>query len=201
MSLQHDLGEVEAVIAVKQRELTGTQQRKHTLLLKLEAANQESESVSKQIHSIRNQRVAEDDSDEEFMGGRASIHNDLNSKMTFLDQRKRGLLQDLNNLVDERQHELEEYEQLEAQSMLEEDIKVKEKRIGILERTVEQLQNQQMQMHNSEYMKLGQSMQVSRVSNPSFFMDENPILMDMQEQFNKERDLLNELQNKIRETA
>lgn len=120
---------------MKERELKAVADRRDMLSKDLEEARVEQENMMREIVSAKKQ----EESDDSFDIVDVVPRRDLHKRLSFLDVRKRNLLHDLNALVDQQQ--LKEPKQYDNQAMLEDEIKSKEKRIGILEQTIAQLQS------------------------------------------------------------
>ncbi|CAK70542.1 unnamed protein product (macronuclear) [Paramecium tetraurelia] len=198
---------MEAVLQLKEKELKQLQKKKENLIDELERINNDVNEAQKQLTTKRKKQRslgAEPQQQDEDM------EEDIQDKITSLNSRNNNLKDDLQKLVEQSPDTTEkkaEEEQVNkgipvsvsqfAQDKIQQALQDRDKKIEILEMTIQTLQQQQQEKNS-----IIPSMFQSKMSmQPSFFLDDDPILLELQEKFTKESELLKDLQNKIKQTA
>ncbi|CAD8126179.1 unnamed protein product [Paramecium sonneborni] len=185
--LDDDTKMLEAVIQLKEKELKQYQEKKEILKKDLELTNLQVVEVKKQLNNNKKkqQKSTIIDSNE------VEVYEDLLSQqISSLNSRNLNLKDDLQKLVSSQSQPIfQNVQQIEGtKTQLEElqsTIKEKDKKLDILEQQLQQL-----------------SMQQSRVTiQPSFYFDDDPVLLQLQDKFTKESEMLDDLQSKLKKTA
>ncbi|CAD8210666.1 unnamed protein product [Paramecium pentaurelia] len=183
--LDEDAKMLEAVIQLKEKELKQYQEKKETLKKDLEATNLQVVEVKKQLNKKKQQKSIIIDPNE------VEVYEEtLSQQISCLNTKNLNLKDDLQKLVQSQSQPIfQTMQQMEGtKTQLEElqlTIKEKDKKLDLLEQQLQQL-----------------SMHQSRVTiQPSFYFDDDPLLLELQDKFTKESEMLDDLQQKLKRTA
>ncbi|CAD8147259.1 unnamed protein product [Paramecium octaurelia] len=196
---------MEAVLQLKEKELKQLQKKKENLIDELEKINNDVIEAQKQFATKRKkQRSLEPQQQDEDM------EEDIQDKITSLNSRNNNLKDDLQKLVEQSPDTTEKKAEEQQVSKgipasvsqfdtnkFQQTLQDRNKKIEILEMTIQTLQQQQQERNSMIPSMLQSKMSMQ----PSFFMDDDPLLLELQDKFTKESELLKDLQNKIKSTA
>ncbi|CAD8051690.1 unnamed protein product [Paramecium sonneborni] len=192
---------MEAVLQLKQKELKQIQYKKENFTKELDQITQEIFDLKKEIALRRKYQQQQNKVD--LNQNDDDLEDEIQGKLINLNTKNNDLKDDLQKLVElspipqeQKQNDgsaqVSQFNDQQAQIL----IKDKDKRIEILELTIQTLR-QQNQEKNSMIPSL-----VSKITQQqSFFLEDDPILVELQDKFTKESQLLQDLQNKLRKTA
>ncbi|CAK68475.1 unnamed protein product (macronuclear) [Paramecium tetraurelia] len=183
--LDDDAKMLEAVIQLKEKELKQYQDKKETLKKELDIANFQVVEVKKQLNKKKQQKPIEADNNE------VEVYEDaLSQQISCLNTKNLNLKDDLQRLVQSQSQPIfQTMQQIEGtKTQLEElqlTIREKDKKLDILEQ-----QLQQLSMHQSKV-----------TIQSGFYFDDEPLLLELQDKFTKESEMLDDLQQKLKRTA
>ncbi|CAD8204173.1 unnamed protein product [Paramecium pentaurelia] len=183
--LDDDTKMLEAVIQLKEKELKQYQEKKETLKKDLETTNLQVVEVKKLLNKKKQQRSIIVDPNEVELDEDA-----LTQQISCLNSKNLNLKDDLQKLVQSQSQPIFQIIQQNegTKTQLEElqlTIKEKDKKLDLLEQQLSQLS-----MHQSKM-----------TIQPSFYFDDDPLLLELLDKFTKESEMLNDLQQKLKRTA
>ncbi|CAK55593.1 unnamed protein product (macronuclear) [Paramecium tetraurelia] len=192
---------MEAVLTLKQKELKQIQQKKENFTKELDQITQEIFDLKKEIALRRKYQQQQNRVD--LNQNEDDLEDEIQGKLNVLNTKNNDLKDDLQKLVElspvpqeQKQNDdsaqISQFNEQQAQKVL----KDRDKRIEILELTIRTLQQQ-----NTEKYSMFPS-GVSKISQQqTFFLEDDPTLVELQEKFTRESQLLQDLQNKLKKTA
>ncbi|CAD8137140.1 unnamed protein product [Paramecium pentaurelia] len=192
---------MEAVLSLKQKELKQIQQKKENFTKELDQITQEIFDLKKEIALRRKYQQQQNKVD--LNQNEDDIEDEIQGKLNVLNTKNNDLKDDLQKLVElspipqeqklnDVSAQISQFNDQQAQKIL----KDRDKRIEILELTIQTLQQQ-----NHEKNSMMPSLVSKITQQQSFFFEDDPILGELSEKFTKESQLLLDLQNKLRKTA
>ncbi|KAM3143688.1 hypothetical protein pb186bvf_004184 [Paramecium bursaria] len=194
--LDEEVKMMEAAIQIKEKEILTYSKKKETLDKALEEANNIIAEQQKQIISKKKQQKSihqpEQEKDDE---------DELEFKLTRLDTKKSNLQDELKQLAQYQSMPiLQQFQQQPEPPSIQDQEQLKKEREAQLEQLQQTINT--IQQQNIDRNSIIPSMFQSKISyQPSFYFDDDPMYQEFQEKLIKESEILQDLQNRIKETA